>query len=126
MKKLFYILLFFSFLSYSQSVTTLNFKTKKLNTFNPISRISFKPALVVFNFNQDSFISKKHSLSVYNSFTNLNDNYTIVSDKYYMNNVKTLSFYNFNQSRIDSFNPGGADDFKGALLVGVFNLLFNN
>lgn len=62
----------------------------------------------------------KYLLTIYNPTTQLNDNYTLVSHKYY----NTFPSYNFNGIKKDSFNPNGVSDFGNALGFGLLNLLF--
>jgi hypothetical protein len=76
--------------------------------------------LLSFNYKKPSSL---YQLSIYNSTTNLNDNYYLIGEKYYMSNTKSFSFFGPDGQRIDSFNPNGTNDFKSALVIGVVNSL---
>ncbi|UGS21374.1 hypothetical protein [Flavobacterium cyclinae] len=75
----------------------------------------------IFGFNQLNFYTK-NDFSVYNSMTKMNDNFSVYKGQYeYKNSILIPENMIFN-SKIDSFNPNGVNDFGSALLTGVLNL----
>ena len=74
-----------------------------------------------FTFNQLNFYTK-NDFSIYNRTTMMNDNYSVYNGKFeYKSSILIPQNMVFN-SKIDSFNPNGTDDFGSALLMGVLNL----
>lgn len=118
------ILLFFLLLGYFSfaqvQVQATNFSKQNfslsLKSFNPANyMISLK------SFNSSS----KYSFSAYNKNTDLNDNYTFISDTYKYRN-STFEVENLHRSlKIDSFNPNGANDLGSAVITGLINTVFD-
>lgn len=54
----------------------------------------------------------------------MNDHYVNVGEQYYLNNTKSFPIYNFDGTKIDSFNPNGACDLDSGIVSGLINLLF--
>ncbi len=95
------------------------------------SNFMFVPSLSSVNFSTSTFmlnwgnynLNSFDPLSIYNPITNLNDNYYLVGDTYYLSNTKSFSFFGAEGQRIDSFNPSGTNDFRSALIRGAINSL---
>lgn len=100
---------------------------------NHSSTIKFLPTLTNINFTNNSFqmnlnsfrFNNANQLSLYNPTTNLNDNYYLVGEKYFMSNTKSFSFIGPDGQRIDSFNPSGTNDLRSALIVGAIHSLLD-
>ncbi len=105
-------------LNFSLAFCQNNFKSLKL--LPTLSNVNFSNNSFLLNLNFNKSFST-NDLSIYNPITNLNDNYYLLGDKYYMSNTKSFSFFGFDGQRIDSFNPNGTNDFKSALLNGAIN-----
>lgn len=75
----------------------------------------------IFGFNQLNFYTK-NDFSVYNSMTKMNDNFSVYKGKYEYKNSILIPENMIYNSKIDSFNPNGINDFGSALLTGVLNL----
>ncbi len=75
----------------------------------------------IFGFNQLNFYTK-NDFSVYNSMTKMNDNFSVYKGKYEYKNSTLIPENMIYNSKIDSFNPNGVNDFGSALLTGVLNL----
>jgi hypothetical protein len=74
-----------------------------------------------FTFNQLNFYTK-NDFSIYNRTTMMNDNYSVYNGKFeYKSSILIPQNMLFN-SKIDSFNPSGTDEFGSALVMGVLNL----
>lgn len=85
---------------------------------------NFNPFEYVINLKSKNYLDK-NNLSIYNKTTDLTDNFTKVSGKYYFSNAK-FDIENSNRGvKIDSFNPNGAFDIAGAVFAGLFNTLFD-
>jgi hypothetical protein len=56
--------------------------------------------------------------------TQINDQYVNVGRQYYLSNTKSFPAFNFDRTRIDSFNPNGASDLGSGIVSGLINLLF--
>ena len=81
-----------------------------------------------FRFNRLPQIDGVHSFSLYNRTTGLNDIF-INSKNNFHYSTSYLQVDNITPSpwntRVDSFNPNGTNDFGNALLSGALNLIFN-
>lgn len=75
----------------------------------------------IFGFNQLNFYTK-NDFSVYNSMTKMNDNFSVYKGQYEYKNSILIPENMIYNSKIDSFNPNGVNDFGSALLTGVLNL----
>ncbi len=89
-----------------------------------LSSVNFKPVSFQINFNKKDMFYKANNLTIYNSVTNLNDNYYLLGKTYKMSTTKSFPIYGCEGQRIDSFNPSGTKDFGSALVLGVLNLIF--
>ncbi len=118
MKKFFMIL---SLLS-----TFCLFSQTKADTIQPILQpikidVNLNSNKHFFTFNQLNFYTK-NDFSIYNRTTMMNDNYSIYNGQFeYKNSILIPENMVFN-SKIDSFNPSGTDEFGSAVLMGVLNL----
>ena len=118
MKKYFMILsLLSTFCLFSQS---------KTDTIQPILQpikidLNLNSNKHFFTFNQLDFYTK-NDFSIYNRTTMMNDNYSVYNGQFeYKNSILIPENMVFN-SKIDSFNPNGTDDFGSAILMGLLNL----
>uniref|UniRef100_UPI004049285A hypothetical protein n=1 Tax=Flavobacterium sp. TaxID=239 RepID=UPI004049285A len=121
MKKFFMIL---SLLS-----TFCLFSQTKVDTIQPILEpINIKSNLntrnYVFGFNQLNFYTK-NDFSDYNRATMMNDNFSVYKGQYEYKNSIFIPENMIYNSKIDSFNPNGVNDFGSALLTGILNLTFD-
>jgi hypothetical protein len=121
MKKFFMIL---SLLS-----TFCLFSQTKVDTIQPILEpININANLntrnYVFGFNQLNFYTK-NDFSVYNRATMMNDNFSVYKGQYEYKNSIFIPENMIYNSKIDSFNPNGVNDFGSALLTGILNLTFD-
>lgn len=124
-KSILFSLLISGFVCFSQNTNSnvLPIFVASKNSF--LSNISLKPFAFNINLLQKNYFAANKTLSIYNPTTQINDNYTIISNSYYLSTTKTFSLTNsFNQVKTDSFNPSGATKFNDALLFGTMNLLF--
>jgi hypothetical protein len=118
MKKYFMIL---SLLS-----TVCLFAQIKVDTIQPIQQpikidMNLNTTKHFFTFNQLNFYTN-NDFSIYNRTTMMNDNYSVYNGQYeYKNSILIPQNMVFN-SKIDSFNPSGTDEFGSALLMGFLNL----
>lgn len=118
MKKFFMIL---SLLS-----TFCLFSQTKADTIQPILQpikidVNLNSNKHFFTFNQLNFYTK-NDFSIYNRITMMNDNYSVYNGQFeYKNSILIPENMVFN-SKIDSFNPNGTDDFGSAILMGLLNL----
>jgi hypothetical protein len=78
----------------------------------------------VFGFNQLNFYTK-NDFSVYNRATMMNDNFSVYKGQYEYKNSIFIPENMIYNSKIDSFNPNGVNDFGSALLTGILNLTFD-
>ena len=90
--------------------------------FSP-SVLNLNPTAFQLNLNSNKNYWNSDNFSVYNSITNLNDNYYSLGQKYHLSGTKSFSNFGFEGQRIDSFNPYGTKDFGTALATGALNLL---
>ena len=121
MKKFFMIL---SLLS-----TFCLFSQTKADTIQPILEpININANLntrnYVFGFNQLNFYTKS-DFSIYNRATMMNDNFSVYKGQYEYKNSIFIPENMIYNSKIDSFNPNGVNDFGSALLTGILNLTFD-
>lgn len=94
---------------------TLDFlvaSTLNSNSYIPIS----------FNMN---FLKKNDYFSIYNFDTKLNDTYAINNNSAYFLNSKKIIENDFRTYKIDSFNPYGASDAKGAIIFGALGFVLD-
>ncbi|MFY7988702.1 MAG: hypothetical protein ACOVNP_07470 [Flavobacterium sp.] len=121
MKKFFMIL---SLLS-----TFCLFSQTKVDTIQPILEpININANLntrnYVFGFNQLNFYTRS-DFSIYNRATMMNDNFSVYKGQYEYKNSIFIPENMIYNSKIDSFNPNGVNDFGSALLTGILNLTFD-
>lgn len=125
MKKIFCLsFLLLSFLGFSQNPASL--VLGKTNSQFQSNTPTFSLKNISFNLtlSDKKSYADKYFLNVYNPMTQMNDHYVKVSDQYYMTNNKSFPVYNFDGSKVDSFNPNGVSDFGSGVLSGIVNLLF--
>lgn len=91
--------------------------------FQSASNIKFKPIVLQTNSNKKYLFSNSNSLYIYNSTDKLYYNYYNSEGNYELNAVKNFPKQNISFSKIDSFNPNGAGDFKSAIIIGTLNFL---
>ena len=115
MKKL---LLLYSFLFIS-----LAFSQKQVSNFKflpTLTAVNFAKSSYLLNWNYQKLFSGKE-LVIYNSTTNMNDNYYLLGDKYHLSTSKSVPYFGLDLQKIDSFNPSGTANFKSALVIGTIN-----
>lgn len=125
MKKLFYLsLLFFSAVGFAQQPVSL--VLGKTNGSFSTNALSFSPRDLSFSLNlsDSKNYADKYWLTFYNPMTQMNDQYINVGEQYYLSNTKSFPIYNFDGTKIDSFNPNGACDLGSGIVSGLINLLF--
>lgn len=125
MKQLFYLsLLFFSAVGFAQQPMSL--VLGKTNGSFSTNALSFSPRDVSFSLNlsDSKSYADKYWLTVYNPMTQINDQYVNVGSQYYLCNTKSFTTFNFDGTRIDSFNPNGSSDLGSGIVSGLINLLF--
>ena len=118
MKKYFIILLLLS--------NVCLFAQMKTDTIQPILQpikidINLNTNKHFFTFNQLNFYTK-NDFSVFNRTTMMNDNFSVYKGHYEFKNSVFIPENMVFNSKIDSFNPSGTDEFGSALLMGVLNL----
>ena len=98
----------------------------KVDTIQPILQpikinLNLSTTKHFLTFNQLSLYTN-NDFSIYNRTTMMNDNYSIYNGQYeYKNSILIPQNMVFN-SKIDSFNPNGTDEFGSALLMGFLSL----
>lgn len=118
MKKFFVILsLLSNFCLFSQT---------KVDTIQPILEpininVNLNSRKYVIGFNQLNFYTKS-DFSVYNRATMMNDNFSVYKGQFEYKNSIFIPENTIYNSKIDSFNPNGVNDFGSALLTGILNL----
>ncbi|MDP5001690.1 MAG: hypothetical protein NWQ15_07305 [Flavobacterium sp.] len=118
MKKFFVILsLLSNFCLFSQT---------KVDTIQPILEpininVNLNSRNYVIGFNQLNFYTKS-DFSVYNRATMMNDNFSVYKGQFEYKNSIFIPENTIYNSKIDSFNPNGVNDFGSALLTGILNL----
>lgn len=118
MKKFFVILsLLSNFCLFSQT---------KVDTIQPILEpininVNLNSRNYVIGFNQLNFYTKSY-FSVYNRATMMNDNFSVYKGQFEYKNSIFIPENTIYNSKIDSFNPNGVNDFGSALLTGILNL----
>ena len=125
MNKLFYLsLLFFSAVGFAQQPVSL--VLGKTNGSFSTNALSFSPRDLSFSLNlsDSKNYADKYWLTFYNPMTQMNDQYINVGEQYYLSNTKSFPIYNFDGTKIDSFNPNGACDLGSGIVSGLINLLF--
>ena len=122
MKKYFALLLLFSnFFVFAQMTLTNQQSFQQLPNFN----VDFSPAIKKpLLFNQLQFRTD-YDFSIYNRVKQLNDNFTLYNGKYEYKNSIIIPENLIYNNKMDSFNPNGVCDFKGAILNGILNLAIN-
>ena len=118
MKKYFIILLLLS--------NVCLFAQMKTDTIQPILQpikidMNLNTNKHFFTFNQLNFYTK-NDFSVFNRTTMMNDNFSVYKGHYEFKNSVFIPENMVFNSKIDSFNPSGTDEFGSALLMGVLNL----
>lgn len=125
MKQLFYLLLlFFSAVGFAQQPVSL--VLGKTNGSISTDALSFSPQDLSFSLNlsDSKSYADKYWLNVYNPMTQINDQYVNIGSQHYLSNTKSFTTFNFDGTRIDSFNPNGACDLGSGIVSGLINLLF--
>ena len=122
MKKYFaYFLFFTNVFMFAQFTTTNQLSFQQLPDFNvDFSSVKKKP----FVLNQLQFRTD-YDFSIYNRVTQLNDNFTLYNGKYEYKNSIIIPENLIYNNKMDSFNPNGVCDFKGAIFNGILNLAIN-
>mgnify|MGYP006146592111 CR=1 FL=1 len=125
MKKLFcFSLLLLNFIGFSQQPVSLVLgKSNPTFTTNSPS-LSLKDISFGLNLLDRKNYADKYWLTFYNPMTQMNDQYVNVGEQYYLSNTKSFPIYNFDGTKIDSFNPNGACDLGSGIVSGLINLLF--
>jgi hypothetical protein len=118
------ILLFFSLVSLAQKPTSFILGKATPPPSFVSSRLLLKPFSFTMLLQDKGAYLDYYTLSVYNPATQLNDQYTRVSNQYYLSHTTAFPYYNFNGMKMDSFNPNGVSDFGSAIASGLLNLLF--
>lgn len=118
MKKYFIILLLLS--------NVCLFAQMKTDTIQPILQpikidMNLNTNKHFFTFNQLNFYTK-NDFSVFNRTMMMNDNFSVYKGHYEFKNSVFIPENMVFNSKIDSFNPSGTDEFGSALLMGVLNL----
>ncbi|MCK6607175.1 MAG: hypothetical protein L6Q46_02590 [Flavobacterium sp.] len=118
MKKYFIILLLLS--------NVCLFAQMKTDTIQPILQpikidMNLNTNKHFFTFNQLNFYTK-NDFSIFNRTTMMNDNFSVYKGHYEFKNSVFIPENMVFNSKIDSFNPSGTDEFGSALLMGVLNL----
>lgn len=125
MKKLFCLsFLLFSFIGFSQN--PVSFILGKTNGQFSSNKPTFSLKDISFNLNlsDKKSYADKFFFTVYNPMTQMNDHYVNVSNQYYLSNTKSFPIYNFDGTKIDSFNPNGVSDLGSGIVSGILNLFF--
>jgi hypothetical protein len=122
MKKLFCLL----FLLLSFSHNPVSFILVKTNGQFSSNKPTFSLKDIFFNLNlsDKKSYADKYLLTVYNPMTQMNDHYVNVSNQYYLSNTKSFPIYNFDGTKVDSFNPNGVSDLGSGIVSGILNLFF--
>lgn len=115
---------YFVFLSLLYTVCL--FSQTKLDTIQPILQpiridVNLNTNKHFFTFNQLNFYTK-NDFSVFNRTTMMNDNFSVYKGHFEYKNSVLIPENMFFNSKIDSFNPNGVNDFGSALVMGVLNL----
>ena len=115
---------YFVFLSLLYTVCL--FSQTKLDTIQPILQpirndVNLNTNKHFFTFNQLKFYTK-NDFSVFNRTTMMNDNFSVYKGHFEYKNSVLIPENMFFNSKIDSFNPNGVNDFGSALVMGVLNL----
>jgi hypothetical protein len=86
---------------------------------------------VNFNNNKPTFVLNQlqfrtdYDFSIYNRTTQLNDNFSYYNGKLEYKNSMIIPENLIYNNKMDSFNPNGVCDFKGAIFNGILNLAIN-
>jgi hypothetical protein len=86
---------------------------------------------VNFNNNKPTFVLNQlqfrtdYDFSIYNRTTQLNDNFSYYNGKLEYKNSMIIPENLIYNNKMDSFNPNGVSDFKGAIFNGILNLAIN-
>lgn len=121
MKKIFYFsLLFFSLAVFAQHQKTVYrfLPTIKETTIYPIA---FK-----YNFSQKKIFLNGNNLNIHNSINNLNFNYYSNWNSVHLDFPNSFPYNNFDNTKIDVYNPYGASNIGDAFIFGAFNFLFSD
>lgn len=123
MKKIFCVsFLLFCFIGFSQQPVSLVLG-KTNHSFSPNSpSFSLNDVSFSLNLSDHKNYADKYWLAVYNPMTQMNDRYVNVGERYYLSNTKSFPIYNFDGTKIDSFNPNGASDLGSGIVSGLLNL----
>ncbi len=126
MKKIIYLFLLIGLTAFSQNQNSNSIlNSSKPKTFNFTLNNSSLTSSINYNlvYLQLKNDSKNNALTIYNSNSSWNDSYILVGNNYYLSNSKSSTKNNWLDSKIDSLNPSGTTNFKGAVVLGVLNLL---
>ena len=122
------LLLFLSFTAQAQlpsisgvldfDVSKLSFKKQRVNPLD----VNFN-----FRFNKLPTIDGVNTFSIFNRTTGLNDTYVITKNSFEYSASSLLLENKIPgvNTKVDSFNPNGANDFGGAIVSGLLNLIFD-
>jgi hypothetical protein len=83
---------------------------------------------VHFNKNKSTFVLNQlqfrtdYDFSIFNRTTQLNDNFSYYNGKLEYKSSMIIPENLIYNNKMDSFNPNGVCDFKGAILTGILNL----
>ncbi|WP_412464942.1 hypothetical protein [Flavobacterium mekongense] len=125
MKKLFcFSFLLLNFIGFSQQPVSLVLGKSNHNFTTSSSSPNLKGISFGLNLSDRKNYTNKYWLTFYNPMTQMNDHYVNVGEEYYLSNTKSFPIYNFEGTKIDSFNPNGACDLGSGLVNGLINLLF--
>ena len=107
-------------ISFGQKQSNNIFQIKKTYSFSNLKYFGS------YSISLDFKNIKPNNFSIYNSFTGLNDTYTI-SQNTLIYSQSTLNSLNITREmKIDSFNPYGTKNIGFALVGGIFNLFTKN
>ena len=87
--------------------------------------LSLKDIAFNLNLSDRKNYADKYWLAVYNPMTQMNDHYVNVGERYYLSNTKSFPIYNFDGTKIDSFNPNGSSDLGSGIVSGLLNLFID-
>ena len=123
MKKIFcFSFLLLSFIGFTQNpVSFVMGKTNPSFSTNPPT-FNLKDISFGLNLSESKNYTDKYWLILYNPMTQMNDHYVNVGEQYCLSNTKSFPIYNFDGTKIDSFNPNGASDLGSGIVSGLLNL----
>lgn len=119
MKNIFFIIILFSFIGFSQTNNLT--QLPNLNSISINSAFTLQP--VQLNTSKKTFSS--HSFSSFNNTTGVKFNYLRRDENYLLSSFNS-NLNLFGRNKVDSFNPNGVSNIGSALIMGTLNLFFNN